>query len=78
MQAADGHANKRTARCSKILPAGALRIKFPEDVDFDEEEHFVWCVLKPCAFNKDTHLGWRFATCELQKSKSSVLKKQKT
>lgn len=50
-----------------MLPAGALRIKWPADVEFDEEESFVWSMLHPKAFNKDVHLGWRFAACELKR-----------
>lgn len=49
-----------------MLPAGALRIKWPADVAFDEEESYGWVVLKPSAFNRETHLGWRFAASELQ------------
>eukprot|EP00966_Prymnesium_polylepis_P292497 6755100-Prymnesium_polylepis.1 len=59
MQVADGHTDKKSARCTNILPGGAVRIKFPKDVEFDEAEHFVWSVLKPDHFNKDVHLGWR-------------------
>lgn len=66
-QAADGENDKRTPRCKKVLPAGALRIKWPADVEFDEDESFVWSMLHPKAFNKDVHLGWRFAACELQR-----------
>lgn len=66
-QAADGEHDKRTPRCRKVLPAGALRIKWPADVEFDEDESFVWSILHPKAFNKDVHLGWRFAACELKR-----------
>lgn len=67
LQAADGKTNKRTPRCTKILPAGALQIKWPQDIEFDEEESFVWSILNPCNFNKDVHLGWRFAASELKR-----------
>lgn len=50
-----------------MLPAGALRIKWPADVDFDEDESFVWSMLHPKAFNRDVHLGWRFAASELKR-----------
>lgn len=56
-----------TPRCRKILPAGALRIRWPADIEFDEDESFVWSVLHPKNFNKDVHLGWRFAAKELLK-----------
>jgi len=50
---ADGASTKRTARCTTILPRGAVRIKWPADVEFDEEEVFVWSILSPDDFNKD-------------------------
>lgn len=65
VQVADGEKDKKSARCKKILPAGAVRIKWPEDAQYDESESFVWSILKPSAFNKDVHLGWRFAPCEI-------------
>ena len=49
----------------RLLPAGAIRIQWPADVEFDEEESLVWSILKPCDFNHDVHLGWRYAGCEL-------------
>lgn len=66
MQVADGETDKKSARCKKILPAGAVRIKWPDDVEYDEAESFVWSILKPSSFNKDVHLGWRFAPSEIQ------------
>lgn len=66
-QAADGETDKQSARCRKILPAGALRIQWPADADYEEDESFSWLVLKPCAFNKDIHLGWRFAASEIER-----------
>lgn len=59
--------DKKSARCKKVLPAGALRIKWPADVDFDEDESYVWSMLHPKSFNKDVHMGWRFAACELRR-----------
>lgn len=67
MQIADGETDRQTARCKKLLPAGAVRIKWPADVDFDEAETYVWSILKPSSFNKDVHLGWRFSATELQR-----------
>lgn len=64
---ADGEKDKRSQRCKKLLPGGAVRIQWPADVDFDEEESFVWSILKPCNFNRDVHLGWRYAASELQR-----------
>lgn len=50
-----------------MLPAGALRIKWPADVEFDEDESYVWSMLNPKNFNRDVHLGWRFAATELKR-----------
>ena len=65
MQVADGGSTKKTERCKKILPRGAVRLKWPADVEFDEDESFVWSFLKPNSFNKDVHLGWRLDAKEL-------------
>lgn len=67
VQAADGESDKKSARCRKILPAGALRIKWPADVEFDEDELYAWSILNPKCFNRDVHLGWRFAGSELRR-----------
>lgn len=71
-QAADGESDKKTPRCKKVLPAGALRIKWPADVTFDEDESFVWSILHPKSFNRDVHLGWRFAACELKRMEETA------
>ncbi|KAL1510813.1 hypothetical protein AB1Y20_007097 [Prymnesium parvum] len=75
VQVADGEKDKKTARCRKLLPAGALRIQWPADAEFDEDESFVWTILKPCAFNKDIHLGWRFAASELKHMRKNTSQK---
>ncbi|KAL1525764.1 hypothetical protein AB1Y20_020607 [Prymnesium parvum] len=67
VQAADGETDKKSQRCRKVLPAGALRIKWPADISFDEDESYAWCRLNPKNFNKDVHLGWRFAGSELKR-----------
>lgn len=72
-QIADGEKDKRTQRCRKILPAGAVRIKFPQDIDFDESEHFVWCILNPKHFNQEVHLGWRLTAKELLKREARLV-----
>lgn len=68
---ADGEKDKATARCKKILPAGVVQIRWAADVEYDEEETLVWSVLKPAGFNRDVHLGWRFAACELKRSEAA-------
>ena len=60
-QVANGTTDKRTPRCSTLLDKGAARIKWPEDVEFEEKETAIWSVLKPEDFNKQRHLGWRLS-----------------
>jgi len=43
-------------------------------VQYDEQETLVWSILKPASFNRDVHMGWRYAAREL---KSMELAKQK-
>jgi len=38
----------------------AVKIKWPEDTDFEEKEQLIWTVLKPKDFNQQVHLGWRY------------------
>ena len=68
VEVADGKSTKKSARCKSPLPWGAVRIRWPADVDYDEPESFTWTVLKPCDWNKDVHLGWRFDASELELS----------
>lgn len=60
-QVANGTTDKRTPRCSTLLEAGAVKIKWPEDVEFEEKEGAIWSVLKAEDFNRQRHLGWRFS-----------------
>ena len=39
----------------------AVKVKWPEDADFEEPEQCIWTVLKPKDFNHQVHLGWRYA-----------------
>ena len=39
----------------------AVKIKWPEDADFEEKEQCIWTVLKPKDFSQQVHLGWRYA-----------------
>jgi len=76
VQAADGESDRKSARSKKVLPAGALRIKWPADMEFDEDESFVWSILHPSSFNRDVHLGWRFAASELRRMEEAQKGKQ--
>ena len=59
VQVANGTSDKELKRHKKLLPAGAVRVRWPADEQFNEPETFVWSVLHPDNFNKDAHLGWR-------------------
>ena len=71
VEVADGRTTKRSARCKSTLPWGAVRIRWPEDVEYGECETFVWSVLKPVDWNKECHLGWRYSVKELQKRRQA-------
>ena len=45
----------------------AVKIKWPQDDDFDEKERCIWTVLKPADFNQQVHLGWRYAASSIQR-----------
>ena len=53
------------------LPWGAVRVRWAADEDFDERETYVWSVLKPCDFNRNVHLGWRFDAEQLAKDRAT-------
>ena len=63
-QVADGTIRK-SKRSKDALPAGAVRIRWPADKEYDEKETFVWSILNPEDWCKETHLGWRWAPSEL-------------
>jgi hypothetical protein len=74
---ADGKTDRKTPKTKKPLPWGAVRIKWPEDTEYDESETFVWSVLKGADFNRDVHLGWRYAKSELPKLRAAAQGKGK-
>eukprot|EP00965_Chrysotila_dentata_P232004 6198706-Pleurochrysis_carterae.AAC.2 len=43
---ADGTSDKRSERARTLLPAGALKLKWPEDVERDENKSFTWTILQ--------------------------------
>ena len=67
MQIADGETDKASERCKNLLPAGAVRIKWPEDQDYGEKESFGWIVLHPNKWNRDVQNAWRWDPSELAK-----------
>ncbi|EOD24921.1 hypothetical protein EMIHUDRAFT_367517 [Emiliania huxleyi CCMP1516] len=65
VEIADGTTTKRTPQCKTVLAWGAVRIKWPKDSRYDEDESFTWTVLVADSWRKEKHLGWRFAKPEL-------------
>lgn len=51
---------RKSKRSKESLPAGAVRIRWPADKDFNEKETFQWSILNPEDWNRDVHLGWRW------------------
>ena len=45
--------------------------RWPEDAEFAEGETFVWSVLKPCDWNQEVPMGWRYSAAELQRSREA-------
>lgn len=58
---------RKSKRAKDALPAGAVRIRWPADADYDERETLVWSILNPSDWCKDVHLGWRWAPSELER-----------
>ena len=68
--------NPDRASCKKLAQAGAVRIKWPEDLKHDEKESYTWTVLEPHRWDKEQHLGWRYAKPELQKIAAATSQKR--
>ena len=72
---ADGVSTKErpeSAKCKKLAEAGAVRIRWPEDLTREEPEPetFTWHILQEALWapeRKDGHLAWRFSPAELKK-----------
>jgi len=60
VRVADGTSDMASERCRKMLPAGMVLLKWPEDADRKEKETQSWKVLLPNKFNKQVHYGWRY------------------
>lgn len=56
---------RKSKRSKEALPAGAVRIRWPADAQYEEKETLVWSILNPADWRKEVHLGWRWAPCEL-------------
>lgn len=68
VQVANGKTDKESPTCKKLLDAGAVRIKWPEDKERGEmTESFTWSILTRANWNEEAVLGWRFSAAELKK-----------
>eukprot|EP00965_Chrysotila_dentata_P253548 6211298-Pleurochrysis_carterae.AAC.1 len=65
---ADGTTDKKTERARTLLPAGALKFKWPADEEREEPESFTWSILHPQKWNRDVQNAWRWAPSELQRT----------
>ena len=65
IEVADGSI-KKSKRSKDAIPAGAVRIRWPANMDFGEREHFSWVILNPEDWRKEVPLGWRWAEGELE------------
>lgn len=67
VEVADGKTTKAKPKAKKLLPWGAVRIKWEADSEFDEDESLTWSILKAEDWNKEVCLGWRYSAAELKK-----------
>ena len=68
---ANGTSDKSAPQSKNVLAKGALRIRWPEDVDRHEKESYSWHMFQDADWygktRKEAHLSWRYADRELQK-----------
>jgi hypothetical protein len=74
VEVADG-IKKKSPQCKSPLPWGAVRIRWPQDVEYGERETYVWSVLKLADCNQEQHLGGRYAASELKKQRQAAGKR---
>lgn len=70
-EVADGKIRK-SKRSKEALPAGAVRIRWPADSEYEEKETLVWSILNPSDWCKEVHLGWRWPPSELERIASEA------
>ena len=66
VEIADGESTKRSPRCKKLLPAGAVCVRWPADESRNEPESFTWCILNPSDFTREVNNGWRWGEREVR------------
>ncbi|KAL3911911.1 MAG: hypothetical protein SGPRY_008518, partial [Prymnesium sp.] len=62
---------RKSKRSKDSLPAKALRFMWPADEAFNEQESYSWVILNPDDWNKEAHLEWRWAECELRRRQNA-------
>ena len=68
---ANGSSDKEAPGSKNVLAKGALRVRWPEDVERKEKESYSWHMFQDEDWygesNKEAHLSWRYAASELRK-----------
>ena len=59
--------DKESPRCKKFVDAGAVCIKWPADIEFNEEESYIWSILTDNNWNKEAVMGWRYTKAQWAK-----------
>ena len=70
VQIANDATDKESPRCKipkKFRNTAAVRIQWPADKDYDEEESYTWSLLDATNWNKEAVLGWRYTAEQLAK-----------
>ena len=70
VQIANDATDKESPRCKipkKFRNTAAVRIQWPADKDYDEEESYTWSLLDANNWNKEAVLGWRYTAEQLAK-----------
>lgn len=49
-----------------------MRIRWPKDAEFDEQETLMWCILKPDDWREQRALGWRWTADELRRERARM------
>jgi hypothetical protein len=71
VQIANGTTDTESPRCKKLVQAGAVRIKWEADAEFEEEESYTWSILREDNWNSEVVLGWRYTAAALRERERS-------
>ena len=62
IKVADGISDRASKQSNgKVLDAGALYVRWPEDKEYKEKESYMWLTLLKNKWNKNVNYGWRCA-----------------